>query len=798
MIEKNIYGGVDLKPSYVNLGKSPVHRDAILKVTGRGKFAQDIKLPAMLWGKVLRSPYAHANIMRIDTSKAEALPGVVTLVTYADCPPTLMIGLPPTKPVFTGAVGQKVRFVGDAVAGVVAETSEIAEKAIKLIEVDFEQLPIVLDPEEALKPGAPQVYAEGNLVKGRGPTTFAPGKYTWIYEGADGGNGYTEKCDMEQGFKDADFTFEFTGRSANVPCMRTQMDTCVAQFVGDKLNVWAPTQRLMPLRDEIASAFSISSSKVRVISECSGGGFGGAGMPSATLAFETIIMAKKAGRPVKHVSTERELLNLSSHVSRGPSYVKVGAKNDGTITALDITQYTDCGGVNYSAETNKYRWPTAGLLKARNLSYKCYAVYTNTPPGGFMRGPGSEEILSILEEAAMRVAEHIGMDPLEYHIKFCPPAGYILPKAGSRSPMPQERMGSSTSFPDDIKAVVESIGWKDKYHAPGKGPTYRGCKKRGLGIALVAKGFSSSFTFQILIKILQDGSINLFFGTSNPGMATHTGVCQIAAEVLGVKTDDVGLVWGDSDGTPYGGNHGGSSALVGAGIGAIIAAKSVREQLLKRASGILGVTAEELDIDSVDNIFVKKDPSRKTTIKQVMAKTWGDYQDIIGYGSAVESDEFKKRGSWMLWTSAARAYEVEVDIETGQVKVLNHTVSYNVGNPVNPKVLEGQASGGNWQGAWRNLYTDEVLDPRTGVELVVSSVERQYTTMIDEPEVFTPIFRAVPEPFAPFGACSIAENVLVGTRAAITAAIYNATGVWVKPPPITPDKVLKALGKYRG
>jgi putative selenate reductase molybdopterin-binding subunit len=169
--------------------------------------------------------------------------------------------------------------------------------------------------------------------------------------------------------------------------------------------------------------------------------------------------------------------------------------------------------------------------------------------------------------------------------------------------------------------------------------------------------------------------------------------------------------------------------------------------------------------------------------------------EIIGYGNGIESEEYNKRGSWMIWTSAARAYEVEVDIETGLVNVIHHAASYNVGNPIHPKVLEGQCSSGNCQGAWMTLFTDEVVDPNTGVPLVISSVERQYTTMIDEPLQFTPIFRTVPEPLAPFGACAIAESVLVGVRAGITAAIYNAIGVWVKPPPITPDKVLAALGK---
>jgi xanthine dehydrogenase molybdenum-binding subunit len=805
MAEKGIYDGIELKTKYVNIGKSPTPEDAILKVTGRGKFAQDIKVPGMLWGKILRSPYAHANIIRIDTSKAEELPGVVAVVTYADCP-TLLIGDPHTKPIFNGAVGQKVRFVGDTIAGVAAETAEIAEEAIKLIEVDYEQLPVVLDPEEALKPDAPNIYPGGNFLGKEGatkenwifdgsPTSFVPGKYTWIYEGADGGNGFNAPCDMEKGFREADFTFEFDGCNANIPCMRSQADTCIAQFVGNKLNLWTPTQDLTPHRDIIASAFGLPTSAVHIISECSGGGFGGARTPWIILGLETIILAKKAGRPVKLVSTERELLILSSHVCRGPSYVKVGARNDGTITALDITHYSDFGAVNFGADNPKYRWSTAVMFKPQNLSYKCYGAYTNKPPGGYMRGPGSEDIISLIEEAAMRVAEHIGMDPAEYHTRFCPPAGYLLPPGGPWSPMPNERMGLSTSFPDDIKAVIESIGWKDKYHAPGKGPIFDRCKKRGLGLSIFSKGFASLYSVEIMIKIQNDGSIALLYGTSNPGVGTHTGVCQIAAEVMGVITDDIGLVWGDSDGTPYGGHHGGSSGLISAGIGAIKAAQSVKAQLLERAARILNTTAGELDINGVDNIFIKKDPIKKTTIKKVMFETWPDYHDIVGYGAPIGSEEFKKRDSWMLWTSAARAYEVEVDTETGLVKVLNHTVSFNVGNAIHPKVLEGQASGGNWQGAWRTLSADEVLDPRTGVELTVSSVEREYTTMIDEPEVFTPIFRAVPEPSSPLGICAISENVLVGIRAAITAAVYNAIGVWVKPAPITPGKVLKALGK---
>ena len=793
MAAMGAYGGVELRENYVNLGKAPVHKDAVLKVTGRGKFAQDTKLPEMLWGRVLRSPYAHANITRIDTSKAEALAGVAAVVTYADCPPSLLLGSPATKPVFAGAVGQKVRFVGDAVAGVAAETNEIAEEALKLIEVDYQQLPVVLDPEAALKPDAPHIYAGGNFIGAKGPEPFSADKYSWVYEGGDGGNGFTVKGDIEQGFRNADFTIEFVSRNANVPCMRTQADTCVAQFVGEKLTIWTPTQGLMGQRDAVAAAFGLPSSAVRCVSECSGGGFGGAGW--LALDFEAVILAKKAGRPVKLVRTERELLNLTAHVCRGPSYVKVGAKNDGTITALDITLYSDGGAFDYGAGVDKYRWPTASLFRPQNIRYRCYRAFTNTPPGGFMRGPGSEDIISIVEEAALRISERIGMDPAQYHIKFCPPAGYIMPPAGDGSPMPNERWSASTSFPDDLKAVMDSIGWKDKYHPAGQGPTFNGARKRGVGIAFAVKGCSSMFAYQMMIKILRDGSISLLFGTSNPGMATGTGVCQIAAEVLGVATDDVGLVWGDTDGTPYGGAHSGSSGLVGAGMGTIIAAKSVRAQLLSRAASILNVTPGELDVNAVDGVFVKADPTRKTTIKNVMAKTWSRLRDIIGYGSAVGSEEYQKRESWMIWTSAARAYEVEVDTETGLVEVLSHAASFTVGNPIHTKVLEGQASGGNWQGVWRTLSTDEVLDPRTGVELVISSVERQYTTMIDEPPVFTPLFRAFPEPLGPYGATGIGENVLLGTRAAITAAVYNAIGVWVKPPPIAPDKVLRALGK---
>lgn len=742
--------------------------DGVERVTGKAPFTADIKLPEMLYAKVLRSPHAHAKIKKIDTSKAEALPGVRAVITYQNVPRNRGYGAGAAS-FFSAADNQytpfddRVRLVGDEVAAVAADTLDIAEEALDLIEVEYETLPAVFEAEEAMKLGAPQLHPDhpfGNIALG-------------IKQVSKVG-------DPDKGFTEADKIFEDSYSVHDGAPTPLEPHACVAYWEGDKVTLWSCSQNCFQVQTYIAGTLKMPLNKVRAITTYSGGGFGNKYQERYLMI--TVLLAKKTGRPVKLVYTREEgIVN-----GRGGRYpmtfkLKAGVKNDGTITALTgewITAlgpyYILSGGPTFIFGTYKSPYKSEG-----------YGVFTNRPVvHGYYRGVGAPQAYFAQEQLLDEVAEKLGMDPTEFKQKNYIDTGWPFP-AGPLS---------TCGIKEAMKIGKEAIGWEMR-HKPGAGPTYEGTKKRGIGfggfVPWIGRGFAASAA---VVKINRDGSVILLAGFSDTGGNQRTTMAQTAAEVVGVRYENVSVVCGDTDATPM--DTGSFASRVGATMSFAVwkAATEAKLQLLGLAAPLLGVKPEELDTKE-GQVFVKASPEKKLSFAEVFVKGTKP-----SYGTCIP--ELVGRGAVDIafGTDPTRSFhgafsEVEVDTETGEVKVLKHVLLPEVGRALNPFVVEAQAEGGGIQGIGWALAEHLIWDKTTGKMLNPNYEDYKIPTFLDMPDdIMAPIVEPI-EPLHPLGVKGVGEPAITTTPPSIANAVYNAIGVRFKDAPLTPDKILRALGK---
>jgi xanthine dehydrogenase molybdenum-binding subunit len=741
------------------------------KATGTAKYLADIKLPGMLVGKILFSPYAHAKILKIDKSRAEKLPGVEAVITWEDVPKNLynpnkldlILVHPELEFKDMYVISEKARFVGDRIAAVAAVDAATAQEALELIEVKYEVLPAVFDPIEAMKPGAPKIhdYAESNVSVHFGfPVAWG---------------------DVEKGFQEADVVVEKTFRTASNHSCQLEPCTCIASFAADgRLTIWSPSQHAFLHRRKLAEIFEMPEGMIKWMTPHVGGAFGKYG--SLSLEPVCVALAKKAGRPVKlEFSREEDLFGTETR-QRFVSTGKIGVKRDGTITALQQKMIVD-GGAYYThnfSTTAVNMGGFTGLYRCPNVAAEATCVYSNVHPTGGVRGYGNHEGTCVLEQLVDMAAGKIGIDPLEMRLKNSKKAG-----DPSSTGLPME----TCTFEEMIKLGAEKMGWKEKKMQKKE----RGTKRYGIGMG-IAMDVSGAHPHNIqhrnaFIKFNEDGSANLLVNAADIGQNVIGAMVQIAAETLGLKYEDIHVVAGDTDSTLYDIGQHASGGCYQIGHAVINAAEEAKRQLLERAAKRLEVSPDDLTVKE-RRIFAKSDPAKGISVREVVKEAMynfkGEHLNISGKGSF--SPKLNPPPFSVVFT------EVEVDTETGEVKVLKILYLADPGKAINPSTVEGQLEGAVAFSLGYVLSENFTINGETGALESDNFNTYKLCSALDMPETQILLYEK-PVPSGPFGAKGIAQGAMAAVTPSIANAIYDAVGVFITDMPATPEKILEGLKK---
>jgi 4-hydroxybenzoyl-CoA reductase alpha subunit len=745
-----------------------VHRvEGYDKVTGESKYIADIQLPGMLIGKILRSPYPHARILRIDTSKAAKLRGVRAVVTAED---TIKR---PWGAFFADqyilSVG-KARYVGEEVAALAAHDADTAEEAIDLIEVEWEPLPAVFDAEEAMKDGAPLIHED---------------KANNIAMTMD-----IERGNVEKAFAESDLIIEDTFQS--MPQWHCAIETIgsVAQYAPDgKYTIYMNTQTLFSARLRIAAALGVPESDVRIIQSAVGGGFGGKSCDDNN-ALVAAVLARKAGKPVKIINTREEefLAGCRPRVFMKIN-VKLGFKKDGRIRAKHIRVIADNGA--YSAKAPAITGVAAmrhdTCYKYTDVKTQAYLVYTNKIPTGAFRGFGNPSAEWAVEQAIDIGAHQLGIDPMEIARINSAEAGYVSPH-GNRV--------TSCELKQCLDMTETMMDWKKK-RAEKKPNT-------GLGLACTVhvsgkRHFGDYDGSSATIKINEDGKALILSGEGECGQGVHTVMCQIAAEELGMSVEDVEISRADTDLTTFCLGAFASRLTYISGNAVKNAATAVKKQLFEQAAEMLEANPDDLVIRS-GHVSVKGAEHKSLTVADVARARLFRHNGapIVASGSfdadSVLPDSTRFGNESGAYNYGAQAAYVAVDPETGQVKVLQYVIASDCGTVIYPIGAEGQVEGGFAQGVGYALTEGLQFDEGRPVNPNFS--DYRIPSMRDMPPL-THGFADSYEPTGPFGAKGLGELNMDPTAAVISNAIFDAVGVRIKNLPITPEKVLRALRAKR-
>ena len=730
------------------------------KATGKAVFTVDIKLPGMLYAKILRSPHAHAKILNIDTSKAEKLPGVKAVLTHKEARVRLLDEV---------ALDVRVRYVGDKVAAVAAVSEEIAEEALELIDVEYEVLPAVFDAEEAMKPGAPIIHPDVPMMKDRGNLR----EPIFIY-----GVG-----DVERGFEEADYIFENRYITQRQSHCSLEPDVGVATWTSSgKLTYWTSAHGAFPIRSILATGLNMPENKVRVIVPHVGGGFG-----CKYGRLEDILcalLARKAGRPVKLECTREEEFISTRTRSHAVFETKTGVKKDGTFTARYMKAIVDLGAFAHGIVLPERAGAWLMMpYSCPNYRYEGHAVYTNTPSSGAFRGFSSVPGHFATESDVNQIAEELGIDPVSFRLKNRRKLGEMNPY--NRSPI------DASPLDECMLKGAERIGWWSNRRKTGEGGSVR---RRGVGMAAMvhhAPGLGVGADAErpgwekegvpgvAEIKINPDGTVHLLIGMADIGEGINTTCAQIAAEELGVHLEDVTVISADTDTTPWGWMVAGSTALMQTGGAVRAAAAKAKRQLFEQAAKALNVAVEDL-VAKDRRIYVKRTPERGLT-----------FGEIVGPYSVIVFTENYRIPDYVAPFGAQFA-EVEVDTETGQVKVLRMVAAHDVGKAINVNIVEGQIEGALQNSIGYALTETLTLDEQTGQVLNPNFLDYKVLGATDMPKIDVILVEHI-SPAGVFGAKGVGEMGAIPTAPAIADAVYNAIGIRIRELPITPEKIVKAL-----
>ena len=793
-----------MSADYSVVGRPLARVDAAEKVTGAARYAADVSMPGMLHGRVLRSMHAHARIVSLDTRRAEKLKGVHAIVTGHDLPGLRVAFVdtpkyPADEPVF--AI-EKVRYVGDEIAAVAAESAEIAEEALRLIEVEYEPLPAVFTAEAALKPGAPLVHEFDY-----------PGKTVWEDWGAKARPGsepvarrdnlaartFVEFGDLEAGFARAHHVRE--DQVEVVPVAHAPLEPHAALAYWDaagKLNLHVASMGIFYKRFVLSKALGLPISQVRILKSYVGGAFGGK-IDVFPYEIGAALLARKSRRPVRVELSREESLTTTRMDFHAKVRVKTGVDRDGRITAQDIQVVVDTGAYRgtgpvvvflcYSYNIPVYRVPA--------LRYEGLAVYTNNPIKGPKRGHGAPFIRFAVDTHMDRLAEDLGIDMVELMRRNAREAGEVMPTSGD--------VLKSCGLKEAIDAAARDGGWSTKrrtsdWHAPAR-------YKRGVGMSACSM-FSGSpyypFGSAAIVKMHDDGGATLFAGTVEMGQGSETTLSQVAAEELGVPLADIRIVAGDTELTPieFGSFLSGGAFVTGKAVRA--AAGDARRQLLEMAGRLLEADRDDLEARG-KRVYVKGAPHRGLSYAQIIAesikRSGGD--PIIGKGhfksvadAQLHPSLSSAKGRWTeAYGFAAQLAEVEVDTWTGRVRVLRLVTYHDCGFALNPQIVEGQIEGCVSMALGQTLA--ERVDLREGRAFNADLLGYRMPLACGTPEMVSGMIHTH-DPGGPFGAKEVGEGAVSGVMAAVANAVHDAVGVRIASLPITPAKVVAALERAAG
>ncbi len=754
------------------VGRAVTRVDAKEKVNGRAQFSADRLEPKdLLHGKTLRSPHAHAEILRIDTAKAERLSGVRAIVTYHDSPEypfeegDTSCTDDPVVPVYV--LNRIMRHVGDEVAAVAADSEEIAEEALQLIDVEYRVLPFVLDAEAALAEGAPSVRGGGNLA-GKDPLLLVRG-------------------DADRGMTEAEVIVEGTYRTQSTSPLALEPRYSLAIWADKNLTIWKASRNVYGDRNKLAKIFAIPYDQVRVIGPYLGGGFGS--KDETRLAAITALLARKAGQAVRMGYTREEELGYGKWRHATVTRLRMGLKANGSITAIDATSALNTGPYAPGfGVASRLGHGLTYLYNCANARYVGNVAFTNSPVAGSYRGLGAPQAHFALESLADEAAERLKIDPLEFRL-----CNHVGPEGqpGSRTTpldalVPAQPIEGGIPFSSNFLAQcleegATRIGWEPRPAGPRK--IRVGGKLRGLGVAccIYKTGQSQS---SAIVKLKQDGSIELFMSIAEIGQGAWTILRQVVAEALHVDLERVNATFADTAETPFAHSTSGSTTTFTSGLAALRAAEDAARQILETAGRMLEVAPHQLQLGD-GMVSVLATPEIRVPIGHVIRR----HKDQVVVGEAKLRAGSKTH---IVNSFAAHFAEIEVDPETGVIRVLRYVAAHDSGRIIHPEAARGQIIGGVVQGLGYTLMEEIPLDPDSGAPLTLNLDSFKIPNLVDIPPIETLLIEH-PDPVGPFGAKALGEPPLVLVAAAVANAVYDATGVRIRELPITAEKVLRGL-----
>ncbi len=757
---------------YSVIGKRIPRIDGRVKVTGEAKYAADYEMPGMLWCKILRSPYPHARILNIDTSRAERLPGVKAVCTGKDFKGWTWGWMPKTRDEPPLAV-DRVRYLAEAVAAVAAVDEDTAEEATELIRVDYEELPGVFDPEEAMKEGAPQVhdYVKNNL--------------SWDF--------HMDFGDVEKGFAEADLVHEDRFETGRVITGYLEPPAAVALWDSTGITIWAAKQSPYFVYRHLAACFRLPLNRVRIIQPFIGGGFGGTKNDSLAGDFCSVLLSKMTGRPVKFVYNMEEVLKTCRRRHNMIVYNKMGMKKDGIITAMQSKVIADGGAYTAIGPLTMYLTGCISTLpyKIPHFRHDAYRIFTNNPIGAAMRGHGITHTRFAAEIHMEMMAEELGIDPIDVRLKNAIIAPY-------------ETVNHVTVASCGLKEGLETLAKNPRWKKRSKGKATEGPVSHGVGISgashlggAVQRGHQSCGA---VIRLCEDGSLDYLTGATDCGQGSDTVLVQIIAEELGLEMEDVDIKRVDTALTPCDAGSYGSRVTALAGEAAQKAAQDIRDQLAK-------VAAENWEVDPGDilfrnrQVYVKDSPEKSMPFRKLaqIACYSGSGAVIVGKGYSqygIKLYDFDKGigDSGTSYSFTSHLTEVDVDMETGFVKCTDMVIAHDCGRPLNPVNVEAQNEGGAIQGMGQALYEKFAMDH--GETLNANLADYKMPLSLDVPNIEV-IDIITKDPNVPYGAKEASEGSIVSSPPSVVCAVHDATGIWFKKQPVTPERIVMALKKKK-
>jgi len=755
-----------MKEERVIIGKSIPKREAIAKVTGKAEYIADVKLPGMLYAAMVYPPHPHALVQEIDIKKAEKMPGVKAIITAKDLQDRMVYPVHRYSKAFY-PLTDHVRYSGDAVAVVAADTEEMAEKAAAQINVKYEVLPAVVDPEEAMKPDAPQLFPEGNISD--------PGAKAEVIGWGD----------VEQGLKEADYIAEGTFKMPKVLHAAIEPRAAIAEWDGDKLTIYPTSQTPFSVRHTLADYFDIPVNDVTVKVLNLGGGFGGKEDEQHFVIVS--ILAKMCGKPVKFVYL-RDADTMQRCRWGAVTHAKVGAKKDGTITAIALDQVFDVGayGNPDGGSGTTFGALNVAIYNCDNCRISAYNVNTNTATALKLRSVYVPTYRFAVEQLMEEIEEWLGKESGDLRMeKNMKPGEKILPYGNI---MDVHAMGIC------YKKAKELAAWSKKWKGWKQPVAVEGAKRRGIGLGF-GTGWGDWFREHqrgAIVEVHPDGKVVLTIGVCDIGTGNLTTISQIAAEVLGMPSIDNFEVKSPNttgiEGTmPFDRGTIASRTLFTGGWSGRLAAEDVRAKLFRIASAKLQVEASELAIyDNV--IFSKKNKQKKIALKDLIL------EPVVGSGVPPLPKVIGRAKRYEYYAAPVEVHiaEVEVDTETGEVKVIDFIAVHDVGQPINPQIVENQICGGVIMGISFALYEDLKYDKKS-VCVSPDFMDYKIANIGDIPPIKVALVEDAPASFGPFGAKGVGEHPVPSVFAAIANGIYNAVGVRPHETPITPERMLKLL-----